>query len=229
MLRSTPWGRIGFELRQLALGDAIGPVPEVLERGVAQRREQRHHLRPGLPRLHAAEPRTLRRLDGGEGRREGTRGLLSELVTPDAAVVLDGVQPLGLRDVLRDVAALPAELIRARNVEHRVPVDRRIVVRGGSGVRRRLGRDVDELARLRRGLRAVDKPISPRPHAVLRFGQIRHNIAPTIVGDDALDVSHLEVAGLCDHPNARLGAVGPGHDATNVIVVDGNGLRLLRV
>ena len=52
-----------------------------------------------------------------------------------------------LRQARRD-AALAAELIGGRNLQHRVPVDRRIVVRRGGFVRRDDGGDAHALARL---------------------------------------------------------------------------------
>ena len=121
--------------RQLALGDAIGPVAVVGERQLAQVGQLIEHLLARLTRLHASPP--------GVGRRRRTCRTPRESCasTPGRA---DGSRcsPLFFIALIqwrlrqpRGNAALAAELIGGGNLEHRVPVDRRVVVRGGGFAR----------------------------------------------------------------------------------------------
>ena len=121
--------------RQLALGDAIRPVAVVGERHVAEVRQLAEHLLPGLARLHAPAPCLGAGRERAERRGNRARRLLAELMAADAAGVLHRADPRRLRQPRGD-AALAAELIGGRNLQHRVPVDRRVVVRGGGLVRR---------------------------------------------------------------------------------------------
>ena len=134
--------------RQLALGDAVGPIAEVRERRVAEVRELAEHHLPRLTRLHAAPPGL-----GGRGERAQRRGnrarrRLADLMAPDAAGVLHRADPVGLGQAGRD-AALAAELAGGRDLQHRIPIDRRVVVRGGGLAGGDHRRDVQPLARLR--------------------------------------------------------------------------------
>src|SRR3990167_3988229 len=123
----------GLRMGQLALGDPVRPVREVAEGGATELFGERvGHGFAGLPRLDAAEPRFL-----GSGEptervrylaRESARGKLAHLMAADAAVVLHRVEPIALGYLGRN-RALAAELARLRNLEHRVPVDGRIVFR----------------------------------------------------------------------------------------------------
>jgi len=70
----------------------------------------------------------------------------------DAADVLHLLEPIDLVELLRNVA-LAAELAGIRNLEHRVPVDRRIVLRRCRLVRRRHRAQIELLARLAVDLR----------------------------------------------------------------------------
>src|SRR5215470_1149343 len=131
-----PW-RLG--VRQLALGDAIGPISEVLERGAPKVSSQGiYHQGRSLSRLHPTYPGIFARLELAKLGRDRARCKLPQLVTSHARPVFDHGQPLGEGNFLGDVA-LAAELIRTGDLQHRIPIDRRIVARriglGGRGNR----------------------------------------------------------------------------------------------
>ena len=212
-------GRLGE--RQLALGDAFGPVAEVGERRVAQVRELAEHHLAGLPRLDAAAPRLGGGGEGAERRRNRARGGLAELMAADAARVLHRADPVGLRDAGRD-ASRSAKLARRRDLQHRVPVDRGVVVRGGGLVGCDHRGDVQTLPRLRGRLGAVNQAIAPCPHLVACRRQIRHDEAAAVVGHDALDVADGQVPRFGNHPDAGLRSLGAGDHAADVVVVDGD-------
>ena len=135
-------------VRQLAPRDAIGPVAVVLERCAPEALGERgQHERGGLSRLHPANPRAFSGIERAKRRGDGARGELPQLVTADAGAILHHGEPVALGDVRRDVA-LAAELTSLRDLEHRVPVDRRIVLRRGCSVRRRHRPEVQRLAEI---------------------------------------------------------------------------------
>src|ERR1051325_1823166 len=98
------WAR-RFVLRQLALGDAIGPVAEIFVRRAAELAGDAvgHHL-AGLAGLDAALPGLGAIVELAELRRNGAGGLLTELMAADAIGVVHLLDPGGPRDVLRDQA-----------------------------------------------------------------------------------------------------------------------------
>jgi hypothetical protein len=55
-------------------------------------------------------------------------GFLAELMAPDAADVLHLLQPVSLRQLFGNVA-LAAKIAGRRNFHHRIPVDRRVIMR----------------------------------------------------------------------------------------------------
>src|SRR5262249_35012929 len=121
-----PW-RLG--VRQLALGDAIGPITEVLEWGAPKISGQGiHHQGCGLSRLYPTNPGLFPRLELAKRARDRARCKLPQLMTPHARPVFDHGQPLRARNFLGDVA-LAAELVRGGDLEHRIPIYRRIVAR----------------------------------------------------------------------------------------------------
>src|SRR5207237_8169202 len=76
-------------MRQFPLGDAVSPVAEILERDAAEHLRQRvQHERRGLARLHAANPRPVRRLELAERGGGCPGGLLARLMAADAALFL---------------------------------------------------------------------------------------------------------------------------------------------
>ena len=97
-----------------------------------------------------------------------------------------------------------------------------IVLRGRGVVRRFHGREIEVCAGLAVDLGRIDQAIAAHPDLVFGFRQIRHHVAPRIVGDDDLGKLGRQVGGLGDHPHAGLGAAGSANDAANIIGVDGN-------
>jgi hypothetical protein len=148
-------------------------------------------------------------------------------VTADAAVGLDDVEKLALAlDVRVDaVTRRPSarECGRIRHLDHRVPVDRRIVLRRGFLIRRLHGGEVELFAGLAVDLRGIDEAIAAHPDLVLRLRQIGDDIAALIVGDDHLGHLGAEIGGFRDHPHARLRAGRASDHAADIIGVDGNG------
>ena len=207
--------------RQLALGDAVGPVAVVGERALTEIGELIEHHRARLARLHPSLPGLGAGGEGAQAGRDGARRQLAELVAADTAGVLHRRDPLPLRQARRDVGGLAAELVGGRDLQHRIPVDRRVVAGrdGGRGGFDR--RDVDDLPGLRRLPGAVHQPVAARPHHVAARGQVGDDVAPAVVGDDALDVADTEVAGLGDDPDPGLRSLRPGDHAADVIGVDG--------
>src|SRR3954454_11296152 len=86
-------------LRQFALGDAIGPIAEILVRHAAELPGDavRHHL-AGLPGRDAADPGILAGLERSELRGDGAGGFLAELMTADAIDVVHLPAPVVPRD-----------------------------------------------------------------------------------------------------------------------------------
>ena len=139
----------------------------------------------------------------------------------DAAVVLHLVQPRLARDPLRD-APFAAEVRDARDVQHREPVDGRVVLRGRGIVGRDRRREVDDLSWRARHLRTIHQPVAARPDRVVRLRQIGEDVTSAVIGDDRLDVARRQITRLGDHPDAGFGPVGARHHAADVVVVDGD-------
>ena len=126
---------LGLVVGQFALGDAVGPIAKVFVGRAAELagRDVGHQF-ARLARLGAADPGVFAGLEVAERFRHRAGPGLAELMAADAAIVLDQVEIVGLLDVGRNVA-LAAELIGARDLHHRVPVDRRIIFRRRALVR----------------------------------------------------------------------------------------------
>ena len=188
--------------RQLAFGDAIGPVAVVGERDVAEAGQLAEHLLAGLARLHAPPPRVGAGGERAERRRNRARGLLAELMAADAAGVLHRADPLRSASAARGCCS-------CRRTDRRRESSASSTSRWpGSSARprprsaRRRG-DRQALSGLGRRLGAVDQAVAARPHAVVRRRQIGHDESAAIVGDDALDVADGQVARFGDDPDAR--------------------------
>src|SRR3989338_1058921 len=125
-----PLRSFGPRMGQLALGDAVGPVREVAERRGAEILDQRvEHSFAGLPGLDAADPRLL-----GSGElahrernafRERARGKLAHLMAAHAGPVLYLGEITPERNFGGNLA-FAAELVLVRNLEHGIPINRRI-------------------------------------------------------------------------------------------------------
>ena len=201
---------------QLALRDAIGPLAVVLVGRAAEVAGELHrHLLARLPGLDAPHPGLLRALELAERRLDRARRGLAELVAADAADVLHLLQPIDLRALLRNLG-VSAEFARRRNLEHRVPVDRRVILRGRRVIRRRHRGEVERLARRGLHLARIDESIAAHPDAVAGFRQLGDEIAPFVIGDDDLRVLGREIRGLGDHPHAGFGPFRTGDHAADV-------------
>ncbi len=145
--------RLAF--RQLALGDAVGPFAEIFERYAAELAGNPvDHELAGLPGGDAAHPCLGAGLELAELRRDGARRFLPELMAADAVDVTHALAPGLARDVFRDIGRA-AEIFLRRNLHHRVPIDRRIILRRRPLVGRRHCREIELLAGLGAHLRRV--------------------------------------------------------------------------
>ena len=214
-------------MRQLALGDPIGPLAQVLVSKGPECEQLAGHLFAGLAGHRAAHPRLGRRGELAEGGGDRARGFLTQLMTTDAAVVLHLVEPRRLRNGRRNLSVL-AELVFGRDVQHRVPVDCGVILCGGGVVRRWRRGEIHQLSGSARHLRTVDETVAAHPYVVVRLRQIRDHVAPAIVGDDRLDIPDGQVARLGDDPHACLRPVRARDDAADVIAVNGD-CRFLRL
>jgi len=142
-------------------------------------------------------------------------------MTADTAVVLHQVEPVERPHIPGNIA-LATELVRVRNLQHGIPVDRRIVRRRGRVVGGGHGSEVELLAGLGINLRRIDETIAAHPQRILGLRQIRHHVAALVVGDHAAREPGAEIVGFRDDPYAGLGAVGSAHHAADVVIVDGD-------
>src|SRR5262245_38169252 len=141
------WLRMG----QLPLRDAVCPIREVSEGGGAQILDELvEHLLAGLPRLDTPKPHFLGSIQlaqrVGYLARECARGKLTQLMAANTTVVLHRVEPIAL-GYLRWNGPLAAELARLWNLHHRIPINRRIVLRRRRFVRRHHRLQVEDFAR----------------------------------------------------------------------------------
>src|SRR5262249_9979405 len=165
-------------VRQFALGDAVGPIPEKLEWGATEISSQGiDHKGGGLSRLHPTYPGLLARLERTKGGGDRARCKLPQLVTPDACPVLDHGEPLALGNFLGDVA-LAAELAFVGNLQHRIPINRRVVARRIGRGGRRNGNQVEVHPRLAVHLRGIDEAVTAHPDIVLGPRQVGGDWAP---------------------------------------------------
>src|SRR5439155_416314 len=115
-----------------------------------------------------------------------------------------------------------AKLIGIRDLEHRVPVDRRIVLR-----RRRIGRrrdraEIQWLAQLAVDLRRIDEAVATDPHLVFGLRKVGHHVAALVVGDDDSRKPGRKLRRLGDDPDTGLGPARPGDHAADVVTTDGH-------
>ncbi len=216
-------GPLGDERRQLAVFDALGPVGVVLERNALEVRELAHHVAASLAGLHAANPGLLVVVELTQCFGDDARRVVAHLMAADAAVVGHAVA------ITIEPAFEIRELLVTRQIQHRVPGDGRIDLRGDPGVGGNDRIQIYAVAGTCGDLLRVREAVAPDPDLVVRVGQIRHDVTPLIVGHDDLGVKGVEVIGLGDDPDAGLGAVGAGDHATDVVAVQRDlGLRAHR-
>ena len=198
-------------VRNVAGGDAIGPVAELAQHALGiGAPEHVHHRVHRLPRGNAASPRLLRRLELAEGMRDGARRGIAERMAADAAVRLQRIEPLHL---VRRLAK--REFVLRRHAEHGVPVGRGVILRGRAFVRRDARLQAKERSGLRLHLLGINQAVAAYPDSVVRFRQLGDEEAAAIVGDDDLGEFGRQVLGLGDHPDAGLRGLAVGDDAAD--------------
>jgi len=144
----------------------------------------------------------------------------------DAPVGLDDVKELalGLVGDVDAVAIRPGAREQALigHLDHRVPVDGRIVLRRRLVIRRHNGGQVELLAGLAVDLGRVDEAIAAHPDLVFRLREVGDHVATLIVGDDHLGHSGAEVGRFGNHPHAGFRPARPGDHAAEIVGVDGD-------
>ena len=210
--------------RQLALGDPIGPVAEILERQLrVEAADRTDHIVLCLSRLNAPRPCFRRIIEMAERGGDRARAEGADPVAGDAAGGLDNIQPCRVTlDVLRHVlvAVRAGEVALVRDVQHRKPVDRRVILRGGRRIRRRHGRQIDGLPRRRHDPRRVDESVAAHPDIVIGLGEVRNDVASLIVGDDDFGECRRQPVGLGNHPDAAFGPVFAGDHPAQIMLAD---------
>ncbi len=165
MLRSTPVGRGGLAFGSSPLATRSVQSPKYLYGAPPNWPAMRFVIiSPDWPEVMRRMPRLGAGVELAELRRDRPRRLLAELMTADAVGVVHLPDPVVARDVLRDVG-VAAEILGRRNLHHRVPVDRRIVVRRRGRARRGHRRQVELSGRAWRASSASRRGHSraPRP------------------------------------------------------------------
>ena len=207
---------LGLGERQLAARDAIGPVPEQVERvlGVQPRDVAGHEIH------RAAGLKTLR---PGFGRgfeiaeflvdRAHSRG--PERVAGLAGTGLHDIQPFALT-----LDFLQRELAFGRHLQQRKPVNRRIVLRRRSGIRCRHRGQVQHSAGRRLNFGRVHQAVAAHPNHVICSGKIRDNVSSSIVCNDDLGEFGRTVGCFRDNPDAGLRTIRSGHRANNIVAAD---------
>src|ERR1700728_2761548 len=137
----------------------------------------------------------------------------------DAGLVLQRGQPVDLRDIIRNVA-LAAELVLTGNLQHREPVDRRIILCRRRIVGRRHRGQIDVLAEFSVDFGGIDKAVAAHPNLVFSLGQVGHEVTALVVSDDDLGVAGGKIVGLGNNPNAGFRTVRPGDHAADIIGID---------
>ncbi len=165
--------------------------------------------------MNAAHPGIRAGIELAESCGNVPGRFLANLMTTDAADVLHLLQPVILRKLFGNVA-LAAELAGGWNFHHRVPVDRRIIMRRLRFARRRHRRVIEKLARLCAELGRIHQTVAAYPDGVGRIREIGHEIAALIVGDDDAREFGRQVSGFGDHPDPGFRACRPGDSSADV-------------
>ena len=216
---------------QFAVLDARGPIAELFRGSLgAEVRQAVHHERGGLPGLHAARP-SLGGRHVAEHVRDRARIFIAKLVAGFAAIRFDQMEPFALAfyaggDAV-SIGAGAGKFVRRGNREQRVPVVRGIKLRGGLGVRRDGGSEIQRHARFALGLGRIHQAIAARKHRVVGLGQVGNQVTPAIVRDHFLDVARGQVRGLGNHPDAGLGSLAAGDHSADIVGADLHGCCFL--
>ena len=218
-------------LGRLAGGNAVGPVRPFCNRTIGTDAGRgADHLTHGLPRLDTPGPGVARIGEVPEPRWDGSCARRAERMAGQAAMRFNRGDPVVLvRHTWIDAVALrtsTGEFALRRDLEHRIPVNRRIIFGRRLFVRCQHGAQIEVAARLGVDLVGVDEAIATHPDFVFCLRQVGDEVTPLIVGDDDLGVFGRQIGGLRDHPDAGFRPLRPCHDAADVVAVDRHGLRL---
>ena len=112
---------------------------------------------------------------------------------------------------------VPFQLIFRGNLQQRVPVDRRIIMRRLGRVRCRHSRQVEMLAGLRAHFRRVHQTVAAHPDAIISHRQVGNHVAPLIVGHNDLGELGGKLDALGDHPDAGFRPVRAGDDPADIV------------
>ena len=209
-------------------GDAIGPVREHLQPARApEHAHRRAHPCAILPDLHAVIPGRHAGRKSPERRGKFTRRFVAQLVA-DVAVRFDLVNPVMLRGHFGTdaVSGRPRarEVLLGRNVDERVPVVRRVDLRGCAGIGRRHRGECEPPARCRADWRGIDEAIASHPDLVCGASsrEIGQQVPALIVRDDDLPELGGRVGGLRNHPDAGLRAASAPDRSGDIVGIDRN-------
>ena len=216
---------VGFCERQLACSDAVGPVAPQRERPRSvEPPDHGDHLRHRLARCDAPSPRLGRGLEIRELLGHGARALGAERVARHAAARLDDVHPLGL-----GLHRPCGKLALRRDLEHRIPVDRRIVFRRRSRARRRRCGQIEGFPGGGPYLGRIDQSVTAHPHAVVGLRKLGDEVAAAVVRDHDLGEFGREIGRFRDHPDSGLETVRARDRAAEIARAGGRaGGRALR-
>jgi hypothetical protein len=143
----------------------------------------------------------------------------------DAVDVAHALAPDLAGDVRRDLARA-SEILSRWHLQHRIPVDRRIIMRRGALVWRRHRRQIELLAGLAAHLGRIHKAVAAHPHGVVRCWKVRDDVAALVVSHHDLGEFRGQLGRLRDDPHAAFGSGGAAHYPADVVIIDCN-CRLL--
>ena len=124
---------------------------------------------------------------------------------------------LTLGEIPLPCGPVPGKSVLGGTCEQREPILRRVVGRRRFRVRRGHGFQIQALARRRLHFRRIDESVAADPDVVAPLRQVRHEVPPLVVGDDALDQPGRRIPGFRNHPDASLGPFRSRDDAANVV------------
>ncbi len=207
---------------QLALLNALRPIGEIFEGRAAELScNAIGHHRTGLAGVYATHPGFLVRFEFAERFGNRARGKLAELVTADAVHVVHLTQPVIDGNAFRD-AALATEFAQRRNLHHRVPIGRGIILGRRPLIGGNDGSEIELLTGLGVHFLRVDQSVASHPDFIGGARQIRNDVAPLIVGHHHLGVFGGEVGRFRDHPDACFRPFAAAHHPADVVLVDRN-------
>ena len=148
------------------------------------------------------------------------RRMVAQLMTRHTAEGFDAGQPLALAfQLLGHTVAFwsgAGELALVRNLEQRIPVHARVVLRRCFRARRCHRLQVQGLAGSTLYFLRIDQAVTPHPNAVIGLRQLGDQIAAAVVGDDHLGELGGKVGCFRDHPDASFRSLGAGDDTANL-------------